>query len=134
MVFTNLAAYVKMVIDVEQGRSKASDEQKKKLNQKELLKAFNNIGKHNTMAAFCPEINDFWWNINAAARKRKKSTEAEAYDPNEDDLFGVVAPPPGVDRRKLPIGSLDDWRAAEITCQTFNKKVKAKAKTKVPSP
>ena len=60
MVFTNLAAYVKMVIDVEQGWSKTSEEQKKKLNQKELLKAFNNIGKQDTMAAFCPDINDFW--------------------------------------------------------------------------
>lgn len=124
MVFTNLAAYVKMVIDVEEGRSKASDEQRRRLNQKELLKAFNNIGKQTTMAAFCPDINDFWWDINAAAKKRKKVKEAEIYDPNEDDLLGVVAPPPGVDRRKLPVGSLDDWRAAEVTHQTFNKKVK----------
>ena len=98
-----------------------------------MLKAFSNIGKQNTMATFCPDINDFWWNIDAAAKKLKKSTETEAYDPNEDDLLGVPAPPPGVDRGELPVGSLDDWRAAEMTCQTFNKKVKAKAKAKIPS-
>ena len=79
------------------------------------------------MAAFCPDINDLWWDIDAAAKKRKNVTEAEMYDPNEDDLLVIVATPPGVYHHKLPVSPLDDWRTAEVIHQIFNKKVKAKA-------
>jgi hypothetical protein len=111
-----------MVMDVEADRSKPTSTQRKELTQNKLLEAFNNIGKQSTMAKFRPDFIDFFFDANATARLKRNGDGNDAHNPDDDDLLGVVRPPPGVDAHTLPTSMFDNWRCANKTGEVFSKK------------
>ncbi|KAF1935813.1 hypothetical protein EJ02DRAFT_438964 [Clathrospora elynae] len=121
-VFANVAAYTKMVMDVEADRSKPTSTQRKELTQNKLLGAFNNIGKQSTMAKFRPDFIDFFFDANATTRCKGNGDGDDAHNPDGDDLLGVVRPPPGVDANTLPKSMFDNWQYANNTGEVFSKK------------
>jgi hypothetical protein len=128
-VFVNLAAYTKMVIDVEDGRTKPTVAEKERLSQAGLLKHFNNIGQQSVLLSFRPDIDDFYFDEDAAAKMKRKAKEKDEHHPDDDNLIGCIRPPPGVDARKLPKTMFDDWHAAELRDNLFSSKNSVKGKT-----
>jgi hypothetical protein len=128
VVFANLAAFTKMVIDVEDGRIKPSATQKDRLTQAGLLKHFNDIGQQSVMLEYRPDIDDFYFDDDAAAKMRRLAKDKDEHYPDNDDLIGCIRPPPGVDSRKMPSNKFDDWKEAGKSNELFVIKKKGKGK------
>jgi hypothetical protein len=127
-VFANLAAFTKMVMDVEQDRTHPTGEQKERLTQVGLLKHFNEIGQQSVLLQYRPNLNDFYFDEDAASKMKRTPKDKVEHHPDDDDMVGCIRPPPGVDAHKLPTGTFDDWRLAEISGGLYNKKGKGKGK------
>ena len=92
VVFTNVAAYTKHIIDVDDGRRPYS----KTFTRDQLLQNFHGIPLKSGMQKNRPEISEFYLRPSFMGRKKRSQAKQAKFDPNDNDIFGCEAPP-GVD-------------------------------------
>jgi hypothetical protein len=102
----------KIVLGVEDGCSPTTEADRKELTQKKLLGAFSDQGQKDGFSDYRPEFHGFYFDENAAAKKRKAKKAPAAQDYNGDDLIGIAEPPPGLDIATAKPGIFDNPQMA----------------------
>ncbi|KAF2022700.1 hypothetical protein EK21DRAFT_119478 [Setomelanomma holmii] len=109
VLFSNMEAMVKLVIDVEKEHLMLPSRLKQQLSHEHVLHVkIPQIGQHRTLRNYVADFNELFFVANSVGRQ----TEAEERHVDEDDLVGCPEAPPGIDLRNFQADALDDTSTA----------------------